>query len=142
MDENPEEKKEDSMTAMSDANGILVTGKSSLMTTVGAASEAVKIGVGVAVGVEAAKLCVQAAHKMLGDNYPEFFKQGIGQQLEPFFAAFLMHFLATAFESRIPHAGKIRDLSALAMQGAGRDVIEPSLKTLSEMASSFAGLNE
>ena len=105
------------------------------------AIRAAKRGAKVAASTKASKVCVAAVRKALGKDYPEFFKSGVGKQMEPFAASYLIQLLAVAFGDRLPYADKVRAVAEYAMEGTSRDALEPLIERLEPLVSSFVGVS-
>jgi hypothetical protein len=113
---------------------------SSFAETNAIAFRAAKRGAKVAASTKASKVCVAAVRKMLGANYPTFFQAGLGKQIEPFAAAYLVCLLAASFSDKIPNAEQVKAVAEYAMEGTSRDALEPLIGGLSQVAGSFVGV--
>jgi hypothetical protein len=112
--------------------------KAILSKTASVAAESMHHGVHVGVSTEAARLCVDAVKRALGDRYPKAFQREPFQSLEPFVAAFLVHLLAEAFAERFPYARAAAATAAAAMEGSARDAFTPFLAVVEDAFKQFA----
>lgn len=75
----------------------------------------------------------------LGDSYPDFFRKGFGQTLEPFLIPFALLVLTDHVES-FPKREHVRAAVELALEAGARDRAEEILKELSPIFDKIAGI--